>query len=83
VIAEPPGISVVDIAHSYAGFAGGAPKDALLPWAEPCTVPADGTAGVPTGSRAEQPTEPVPDLGRRGFPIMAIFRPDAELEGFS
>ena len=67
------GISIVDVGQRF-----DAERDEALqkawPWQDPVVVPADGATGVPLQSSPEMLGEPVPDLGSRGFPVMAVFR---------
>jgi hypothetical protein len=74
---EFPAVSVIDVAQAHEGRGDGA-----WPWRDPVTVPADGSAEVPTASGGELPREPVPNLARRGFPLMAFFRDPGSVSGF-
>ena len=78
VNAEPAGIAVVDVVDGYGARA------ETWPGSEPVFVPADGAVGVATTARGELPSEPVPDLASRGFPLMISFPSyRREVTGFS
>lgn len=87
--AEPPDLSVVDVAGGYgdqvgipgAGKAGEAdPADKA--WEFPILVPADGSVGLPLQAVAEMPADPVTNFGQRGIPLMAFFPPGATVTAF-
>ncbi len=90
---DPPDLAVVDVGRGFgegdeAARAAGdedvvQPKVPEWPWAEPVLVPADGSAGFPVAAGPELPKEPVPSLGSRGTPIMALFREGTEVAGFA
>ncbi|MFT4513834.1 MAG: hypothetical protein ACI89X_000902 [Planctomycetota bacterium] len=74
--AEPEEISVIDVLA----------KDLeRIAWSWPVCVPADGAIDIPVAALREMPSEPVKELGSRGFPIMALYRrspgDDIEFEG--
>jgi hypothetical protein len=69
VNSEPEHIAVIDVFDWYEND-GKEP----WPWADPVTVPSSGSAALPVTAYAELPSEPVPNLGSRGCPIMLFFR---------
>ncbi len=89
VNAEPPGLAVVDVARGY-GEGVKVPGVGVIrelsgeewPWTDPVFVPADGSSGLPVAASPELPKGPVPDLGSRGLPLMALFRGTSRVTGF-
>ena len=76
--AEQTDIGVVDVSQHYE-----AARTKEWPWREPAFVPGDGAIAFPTRAISEKPMEPVPKLGTRGTPLMAVFRRPRTVRGFS
>ena len=89
VNAEPPLLTVVDVARGYGEGVKVTGVGVIReltgedwPWTDPVFVPADGSAGLPVAASPEMPKGPVPDLGSRGTPLMALFRGTSRVTGF-
>lgn len=89
VNAEPPALTVVDVARGYGEGVKVTGVGVIReltgddwPWTDPVFVPADGSSGLPVAASPELPKGPVPDLGSRGTPLMALFRGTSRVTGF-
>ena len=62
------GVAVIDVHRGREGMV-----EAIEGWGDFVAVPSHGSTGHAIRSVSEKPTEPVPDLGARGFPLMLVF----------
>ena len=65
---HPRGPAVIDVQLGLSGL-----KEVAPHWDDPVAVPGDGDDRVPRRAHGESPKEPVPDLARRGYPLMLLF----------